>query len=147
MRQQDTFTVERAIQQALHWHAGQVDKQGEPYILHPLRVMLAVPEPCRIVAVLHDVLEDTEASEDYFAQYLDAADLEALLLVTRRPDESYREFVQRIATASGMAGDIASEVKVADIEDNLRRMPPEDEWNDLRARYVDALRYLERRFA
>ena len=51
-------TLERAIQIAVKAHSGQTDKSGEPYILHPFRVMFAVPDTdARIVAVLHDVVE------------------------------------------------------------------------------------------
>ena len=52
-------TLERAIAIAAKAHAGQVDKAGAPYVLHPLRIMLrksSIDE--RIVAVLHDVCED-----------------------------------------------------------------------------------------
>lgn len=53
-------TLERAIQIAAEAHAGQLDKAKQPYILHPLRVMLRVQtESERIAAVLHDVVEDT----------------------------------------------------------------------------------------
>lgn len=63
-------SLERAIAIAARAHEGQVDKAGMPYILHPLRVMLAVRTPEeRIVAVLHDVLEDTAVSiEDLRAE-------------------------------------------------------------------------------
>ena len=55
--------LELAIELATRFHEGQVDKCGEPYILHPLRVMMTVQgEQARVVAVLHDVLEDTEAT-------------------------------------------------------------------------------------
>lgn len=51
--------LNRAIEIATLAHAGQVDKGGAPYIMHPIRVMLAMDtEEARIVAVLHDVLED-----------------------------------------------------------------------------------------
>ena len=52
-------TIERAIAIVAEAHEGKVDKAGAPYILHPLRVMLkmATTEE-RIVAVLHDVVED-----------------------------------------------------------------------------------------
>ncbi len=54
-------TLERAITIAATAHAGQIDKAGAPYILHPLRVMLRVTtEAERITAVLHDVIEDCE---------------------------------------------------------------------------------------
>jgi len=58
-RQGIMSTIERAIAIAAEAHEGKVDKAGAPYILHPLRVMLkmATTEE-RIVAVLHDVVED-----------------------------------------------------------------------------------------
>ena len=54
-------TLERAIAIAAEAHAGSPDKGGAPYVLHPLRVMLAVRTMDeRIVAVLHDVVEDSK---------------------------------------------------------------------------------------
>jgi (p)ppGpp synthase/HD superfamily hydrolase len=56
-------TLERAIAIAAEAHAEQVDKAGAPYILHPLRMMLAVTTPvARMAAVLHDVVEDTSVT-------------------------------------------------------------------------------------
>ena len=56
-------TLEHAIEIAARTHAGQLDKGGAPYILHPLRVMLRVaPGAQQIVAVLHDVVEDSEVT-------------------------------------------------------------------------------------
>jgi len=55
------MNLEKAIKIALEAHIGQVDKGGNPYILHPLRVMLSLnSEEERIVGVLHDVVEDCE---------------------------------------------------------------------------------------
>ena len=55
--------LETAIQIAAEAHAGQKQKNGQPYILHPLRVMARVStEEEQIVAVLHDVLEDNPAA-------------------------------------------------------------------------------------
>ena len=58
--------ISRAIEVAAHFHARQADRNGAPYILHPLRVMNAVRtagfgEDFQIIGVLHDVLEDTQA--------------------------------------------------------------------------------------
>ena len=51
-------SIEKALQIAARAHEGQKDKDGQPYILHPLRVMNAVEdEPAKVVAVLHDVIE------------------------------------------------------------------------------------------
>ena len=55
------MNLEKAIKIALEAHIGQVDKGGNPYILHPLPVMLSLnSEEERIVGVLHDVVEDCE---------------------------------------------------------------------------------------
>ena len=55
------MNLEKAIKIAVEAHKGQVDKGGNPYILHPLRVMLCLnTEEVRIVVVLHDVVEDCE---------------------------------------------------------------------------------------
>ena len=109
-------TLERAIEIAARAHAGQVDKAGQPYILHPLRVMLAVRgDRSRIVAVLHDVVEDTswtfeELREAGFSEEI----LDALGAVTKREGEEYFAFVARAAS-----NPVARPVKVADIRDNL----------------------------
>src|SRR5947208_14635665 len=60
-----TATIERALQIAARAHEGQVDKEGLPYILHPLRVMDGVEgTEAKIVAVLHDAIEDTPVTAD-----------------------------------------------------------------------------------
>jgi (p)ppGpp synthase/HD superfamily hydrolase len=61
--------LERAIEIAASAHRGQVDKADKPYILHPLRVMLACTDvTAQIVAVLHDVIEDTTGHPGLCAQ-------------------------------------------------------------------------------
>ncbi len=56
-------SIEKALQIAAQAHEGQKDKDGQPYILHPLRVMNAVEDKtAKIVAVLHDVIEDTSVT-------------------------------------------------------------------------------------
>ena len=58
-------TLERAVAIATQAHGGQTDKAGEPYIRHPLRVMLSMDSDLeRIVAVLHDVVEDSDITLD-----------------------------------------------------------------------------------
>lgn len=109
-------TLERAIAIAAEAHAGQRDKVGAPYILHPLRVMLRVQRPAeRIAAVLHDVVEDTPWTLDRLAAEDFAPDVVAAVdALTRRADESYEAFVARAG-----ADPIARVVKLADIADNL----------------------------
>ena len=56
-------TLETAIKLAIDAHHGQYDKAGKPYILHPLRLMMQCEtEALKIVAVLHDEIEDSEAT-------------------------------------------------------------------------------------
>jgi len=58
------MNLEQAISIASLAHEGQLDKGGEPYILHPLRVMMKLKDyDLRIIAVLHDVIEDTKVTD------------------------------------------------------------------------------------
>jgi hypothetical protein len=142
----DALTFEKAVEIAARAHAGQTDRHGEIYLLHPLRVALAVPPEARVVAVLHDVLEDTTLTEDYLQEAgIDPVELEAVRLLTRDPTEPYEVFVERIASADGEAGRLARLVKKADTRDNLRRMTPElrSREPDLEPRYKKALARLE----
>ncbi|MFZ5675374.1 MAG: HD domain-containing protein [Pseudomonadota bacterium] len=110
-------TLERAIAIAAEAHAGQVDKAGEPYILHPLRVMMRLETvEDRIVGVLHDVVEDnlTWPLAALRAEGFSDAILQAIDAVTRREDEDYETFVRR---AGG--NEIGRRVKLADLADNL----------------------------
>ncbi len=109
-------TLEEAIALAAQAHRGQVDKAGQPYVLHLLRVMFRVEtEQERIVAVLHDLVEDTGYTfDDLRALGYPAEIVEALDGVTRRPEESYDQFVERAAV-----NPIARRVKLADLEDNM----------------------------
>lgn len=109
-------TLERAIVIATEAHAGQVDKAGAPYILHPLRVMLAVEGvEARVAAVLHDVVEDTDWTlEALRAEGFGTDVVEAVDHLTRREDEVYLDFCRRAA-----GNEIARRVKLADIADNL----------------------------
>jgi (p)ppGpp synthase/HD superfamily hydrolase len=117
-------TLERAIAIAAAAHAGQKDKACQPYILHPLRVMLALQgEEERIVAVLHDVVEDTQITLDNLrSEGFSEAILSAIDSVTQRKEEkkNYEAFVLRAA-----ANPIGREVKLADLTDNsdLSRIP------------------------
>ncbi|BDC52764.1 hypothetical protein F183_A50790 [Bryobacterales bacterium F-183] len=109
-------TLEQAISIAALAHAGQVDKSGEPYILHPLRMMLrASPGDAQIVAMLHDVVEDTLWTLDALREKGFSPNvLEAIEGVTKREGESYAEFVARAAQHP-----VSREVKLLDLEDNM----------------------------
>ena len=108
--------IEKAIKIAAMAHTGQKDKAGEPYIFHPLRVMLMCSNDIdRICGVLHDVIEDTAITLEYlqkegFSQEVITA-LEAL---TKQTDENYDDFIGRV-----LKNEIACHVKLADLADNM----------------------------
>ena len=126
------MNLEYAIEIALEAHAGQVDKGGNPYILHPLRVMLSLDkEEERIVGVLHDVVEDCvgwsweRLETEGFSEEI----IQALKSVSKTPEEEkqfenmddpkekmdhYLRFIER-----AKANEIGRQVKAADIKDNL----------------------------
>lgn len=112
----DMSTLERAIVIAAEGHAGAADKAGAPYILHCLRVMLAMSDTNdRIVGVLHDVVEDCAGwtldrvrSEGFSEEVIAALDS-----VTKRDGEDYFSFVRRAA-----ANPTGRKIKLADLRDN-----------------------------
>ena len=135
--------LERAISLAVHAHNGQLDKIQEPYILHPMRVMLAVnTEKERIVAILHDVVEDTTWSiEDLLATGFDKEIVEAVALLSKEKGQDYSDYLRKIK-----CNQLALTVKKADITDNLspRRlynMAP-DKAEYLKNKYENALRII-----
>jgi len=109
-------TLDRAIQIAAKAHAGQVDKAGQPYILHPIRVMLSVRSPLeRLAAILHDVVEDTDLSfDDLAAEGFPKEVIEAVRALTKQPGEARIEAALRAAQ-----NPIACAVKLADVADNM----------------------------
>jgi (p)ppGpp synthase/HD superfamily hydrolase len=105
-----------AIAFACKVHAGQVDKSGQPYILHPLRLMLKFEdEDERIVSVLHDVVEDGYVSfNELRGLGLCESIIEAIDCLSKRPGERYDDFIQRLSSNK-----LAKRVKIEDIRDNL----------------------------
>lgn len=107
--------LEKAIQIATTAHAGQTDKGGNPYISHPMRLMENVESvEEKIVAVLHDVVEDTEVTfADLEKEGLPQICIDALKLLTHDKDVPYMDYVKSISS-----NEIASSVKIADLKDN-----------------------------
>jgi (p)ppGpp synthase/HD superfamily hydrolase len=134
-----------ALELATAAHRGQVypSPEGEPYICHPIRVMEAVQEGDeQIVALLHDVLEDTsvEVAELYergFGEHI----VRAVVLLTHDETVSYADYIERLA-----ADPLARRVKLADLADNLRNNRRLESTSAVRARitrYEAAQRVLE----
>lgn len=109
-------TLERAIEIAVEAHKGQVDKVGEVYILHPLRLMLKMKTATeRSVAVLHDVVEDSHWTlDDLRKEGFSEEIISAVDSLTKREAEDYQDFVKRASR-----NPLGRAVKIADIEDNM----------------------------
>lgn len=116
------MTLEKAIELAAKAHAGQVDKGGHPYILHPLRVMMDVEgEYVRMAAVLHDVVEDSVYTMgDLIRLGFPKEVIDAVMALTKLPGMSRMDAAKMAA-----AHPIARVVKMADARDNmdLSRIP------------------------
>lgn len=136
--------LNRAIAIAAEAHAGQQDKAGAPYILHPLRVMLSVDsESERITAVLHDVVEDCPgwSFDRLRAEGFPDEIIEAIQSVTKRDGESYEDFVRRAAQ-----NPIGRNVKLADLRDNcdLSRIANPTQRDDERnCKYQQAIQLID----
>lgn len=108
--------LEKAITIATKAHEGQTDKAGVPYILHPIRVSNRCrTDEERIVAILHDTIEDTDVTPDYLlSEGFPRNIVEAVLSVTRNNGESYNDFILR-----SKRNPIGRQVKIHDLEDNM----------------------------
>lgn len=108
------FNLIKAFIIAIKAHQGQKDKGGKPYILHPIKVALNVKgKDERIVALLHDVIEDTNYTIDDL-KFLSEEQKEALLLLTYDENMPYMEYIEAVKKNK-----IASRVKLADLEQNM----------------------------
>ena len=133
----------RAIIVAAEAHAAQKDRADEPYVLHPMRVLLRVQgDEERQVAALHDVVERTDwtlerlRNEGFPARVVAAVDA-----LSRREGEDYFDFVRR-----AISNPLARPVKRADLLDNLqaaRNEPPSPKRDERSARYEQALKLVD----
>jgi (p)ppGpp synthase/HD superfamily hydrolase len=112
----------KAIKIATAAHANQKDKNGEPYILHLMRVCLrGKNENEKICGILHDLVEDTDWTFEQLAKEGFSPEvIAALMCVTKTSEqENYEDFIERVKKNK-----LAISVKINDLEDNLdaRRM-------------------------
>jgi len=108
--------LDMAIALASQTHMGQKDKGGSVYILHPLRVMMQMEnEDEKIVAVLHDVVEDSSLTfDDLKNQGFSDDIINALKCLTKEKGEDYEAFIERVSQNR-----LATKVKIEDIKDNI----------------------------
>lgn len=114
-----TYTLEQlesaAEVYATRMHEGQLDKAGQPYIEHLRRVAERMPTPeLRIVAWLHDILEDTHTDSAQIHEAFGPEIGAAVDAITRRPAEHYSDYIRRVGE-----NHMARAVKIADLIDNF----------------------------
>lgn len=115
-------TVEGAVLLATRAHDGQVDKQGIPYILHPLRVGASLWEfgvDYVIAGILHDVVEDTPHTLDDLTTLGATPEVVSAVAAVTRVDK-WQPYVEFLAQAT--ADPIGGWVKASDVCDNLKRI-------------------------
>ena len=139
--------VERAYRFALKAHEGQLDKGGKPYIDHVMYVAgkFVNDYALRIVAMLHDVVEDTEYTiEDIESEGFSKNIIEAIRVITKLDDMDYMDYIEYVSS-----NELASRVKIEDLKHNMditRLSDPTD--YDIRRveKYKKALEYLEKKY-
>lgn len=141
-----TPLTNRALRISYDAHAGQVDKCGTPYVFHPYHVGEQMEdEVTACVALLHDVVEDTDVTLSDLAREFPAEVIEALRLLTHEPGVPYLDYVRSLA-----ADPVARAVKRADLRHNMDEtryaggtQPPADALERRRMTYRAALAILE----
>ena len=131
-----------AIKIAVDSHSGQTSNNGEPYILHPMRMMFQFEtEKERIVAILHDTIEKTQVDYGYlkdagFSEEI----LSAVNSLTRKPDEDYNNYIHRVSKNK-----LATKIKVIDLRDNISSLGrgPKKMNSSNYSKYQKALEYLK----
>lgn len=107
--------LEKALKIAYTAHKDQVDKGGNPYYLHPIYIALNMQtEAQKVVALLHDVVEDTGITlNDLWRQGFPECVIEAVDAITRK-GESYEAYIQKVKK-----NELARAVKIVDLKHNL----------------------------
>jgi len=115
-----TDSIQRALTFATKKHAGQKRIGGDDYITHPIAVCELVKErgfgeDYQIAALFHDLLEDTDATEDEILKYGNEEILTAVKLLTKKKGYVMSEYISAIKE-----NHVAFAVKAADRLHNLR---------------------------
>lgn len=138
-----TELTKKAMKLCFDAHKNQVDKSGMPYVFHPICLAEKMDtEESIVVALLHDVVEDTDYTlGDLREMGFGDAIIEALTLMTHDPDVPYMDYVKAIGT-----NPLATKVKLADLRHNsdLGRLNQIDQKALERVKkYKKAIEYLE----
>lgn len=109
-----TPMTRKAMRVAYEAHKGQMDESGVPYIFHPYHVAEQMTDEISVcVAVLHDVLEDTDVTSEKLEAQFPEEVMEPLRLLRHEHGEDYMVYINRIK-----CNPVAVQVKLADIAHN-----------------------------
>ena len=113
----NTKLTRKAMIIAYNAHKNQVDKSGVPYIYHPIHVaeQMDTEEEC-VVALLHDVVEDTNVTFKQLGEVFSKEIIDILKLLTKKKEIDYYEYINKIKENA-----VARKAKIADIKHNLDR--------------------------
>ena len=108
--------LDAAIEIAIKAHSGQLDRYGEPYIFHPIRVMIKADTiENKIIAILHDVIEKSSYSaKDLRDIGFTRSIIETVVSLSRIEEESYQDYIDRVSL-----NQIAIKIKLLDLDDNI----------------------------
>lgn len=136
-----TYRYDKALTLAMKYHKGQVDKEGNAYIKHLIRVSYllkqqpSVDETLISVALLHDIIEDTSMTIKELSEIIqDETIVKTVDILTRKETETYKEYIQRVKQDK-----LATIVKIADLRDHLERKSSIELPASLIKRYEKAL--------
>lgn len=114
---QTTIKALDIIFEAFH---GMVDKGGEPYVGHLIRVATNVKgdpkemESLTTIALLHDLIEDTDWTEEYLTDEFPSEIVDVVVALTKVKGETYDQYINKV-----LSNELAIKVKLADLKDNM----------------------------
>ena len=122
----------KAIELVDHYFNGKTDKGGVDYKHHLYTVAESIkriydPSFCQkmyIVALLHDILEDTDCTVSELSKYFDEDIVKSVISITKLREESYPDYIGRLKK-----DEMAKIVKLCDLCDNMNitRLPKLEE--------------------
>lgn len=138
-----TPMTKKAMCMAYEVHHGQLDKNGVPYIFHPIHLAETMTDENEvIVALLHDVVEDSDRTfDDLLKEGFSERVITALKLLTHNPAEDYMDYISKLSTCP-----IARKVKLADLRhnsDQTRMEAPDEKAHARWKKYARAIHLLE----
>lgn len=136
--------VHMALDLCKEYHADQKDKNGRVYYEHPIRLATQVEsDEEKIVALLHDIIEDTPITALDLENYgIPKECIDAVMLLTKAKETPYGEYINKIKDSSN---NLAIRVKIVDLKDNsnltrIKQLTPKD--LNRTEKYIRALKIL-----